>query len=71
MNRTEGHEIDMKTGDIVHFMDKRYSVGTRMTDISVELVELEHPSRGLWVSREAVHRGVPGEIRVFLDKEQT
>jgi len=44
----------MKTGDIVRFMDKHYRVGTCMTRTSIELIELECPSIGLWVSRDEV-----------------
>ena len=61
----------LKTGDIVRCMGKHYRVGTSMTHASIELVDLKRPLQGLWVSRDKVDRGVPSEIPVFLDKEQT
>ena len=62
MNSTERVGSEMKTGDIVPFMGKLYRVGRNMTDVSVELVELKHPLRGLWVSRDAVSREASSEV---------
>ncbi len=45
----------MKVGDVVRFKDQGYRVGLCRTDTSIELVELENGSRGLWVSRTEVH----------------
>lgn len=44
----------MKTGDLVRFMGRCYRVGACMTNTSIELIELEYPLRGLWVSRDEV-----------------
>ena len=40
----------MKFGEIVRFRDQDYLVGEYRTDTSIELVDLENRSRGLWVS---------------------
>ncbi len=45
----------MKAGDVVRFKDQGYRVGPCRTDTSIELVEQENGSRGLWVSRNEVH----------------
>ena len=46
----------MKVGELVHFRGKDYRVGPSKTKASIELVELENESRGLWVSRDQVRR---------------
>ena len=45
----------MKVGEIVRFRGQDYRVGVCRTSTSIELVELENQSRGLWVSRDEVH----------------
>jgi hypothetical protein len=44
----------MKVGEVVRFRDQDYRVGECRTDTSIELVDLENRSRGLWVSRDEV-----------------
>jgi hypothetical protein len=53
---------DMKVGDLVCYEDHAYHVGACMTSTSIELVELNAPSQGLWVGRDEVHQA-PIEIR--------
>ena len=45
---------DMKIGDMVCYREQAYRVGICMTNTSIELVELNAPSRGLWVGRNEV-----------------
>lgn len=60
-----GHDgSHMKTGDIVRFMDRCYRVGACMTNTSIELIELKHPLRGLWVSRDEVHAVSPNDQQI-------
>ncbi|NQV31724.1 MAG: hypothetical protein HQ515_03475 [Phycisphaeraceae bacterium] len=60
-----GHDrSNLKTGDMVRFMDRRYRVGTCMTSTSIELNELEYPLRGLWVSRDEVHAVSPDDQKI-------
>lgn len=47
---------DMKAGDVVCYRDQTYRVGTCMTRTSIELVELNTPSQGLWVGRDEVYQ---------------
>ena len=53
---------DMKVGDVVCYGDQAYHVGVCMTNTSIELVELNAPSQGLWVGQDEV-RQAPREIR--------
>jgi len=52
---------DMKVGDVVCYRDQAYQVGVCMTSTSIELVELNAPSQGLWVGRDEVYQA-PHEI---------
>lgn len=45
---------DIKSGDVVCYRDQAYRVGICMTNTSIELVELNAPSRGHWVGRNEV-----------------
>ena len=45
----------MKMGDVVCYQDQAYRVGTCMTSTSIELVELNAPTRGHWVGRDQVY----------------
>ena len=47
---------DMQVGDLVCYQDQSYHVGISMTNTSIELVELNAPSQGLWVGRDEVHQ---------------
>ncbi len=47
---------DMKVGDVVCYQDHAYQVGVCMTNTSIELLELNAPSQGLWVGRDEVHQ---------------
>jgi hypothetical protein len=47
---------DMKIGDVVCYQDQAYHVGISMTNTSIELVELNAPSQGLWVGRNEVRQ---------------
>jgi hypothetical protein len=51
---------NMKLGEVVRFRDEDYRVGVCSTDTSVELVELADGSKGLWVSRDEVHKAFAG-----------
>ncbi len=53
---------DMKVGDVVCYRDQAYQVGVCMTNTSIELLELNAPSQGLWVGRDEVYQA-PREIR--------
>lgn len=44
----------MKNGDVVSYRDRNYRVGVSMTNTSIELVELNAPTRGVWVCRDEV-----------------
>jgi hypothetical protein len=44
----------MKLGDVVRYRGRDYRVGPCRTDTSIELVEMERESVGLWVSRAEV-----------------
>ncbi len=59
----------MKVGDVVCFRGQDYRVGICRTETSIELVELEHASRGLWVSRDEVHEKSLGSGQSCVDAE--
>jgi len=45
---------EMKNGDVVCYRDRNYRVGMSMTSTSIELIELNAPTQGVWVSRNEV-----------------
>lgn len=45
---------EMRVGDVVCYRDHAYRVGISRTDTSIELIELNAPTRGLWVCRDEV-----------------
>ncbi len=45
----------MKVGKVVRYRGRDYHVGANRTDTSIELVELNRKSVGLWVSRDEVY----------------
>ena len=47
---------DMKVGDVVCYRDQAYEVGVCRTNTSIELLELNAPSQGLWVGRNEVYQ---------------
>ena len=45
---------DMRVGEVVCYRNHAYRVGTSRSNTSIELIELNAPTRGLWVSRDEV-----------------
>ena len=56
----------MKVGKLVRYRGRDYRVGVNRTDTSIELVELQQKSLGLWVSRDEVYE-VPQGLEQSID----
>jgi hypothetical protein len=58
---------DMKIGDLVCYQDQSYQVGISMTNTSIELIELNAPSQGLWVGRDEVFQATTADATSSSD----